>query len=491
VGEVRPWRYGAVVPTTIGLERHGRWDQADGSLVWRVAIASPGAHSLGVLFGEFDLPPGGEVYLTSSQVGGMRLGAFTAANEQPNGMLAIQPLAGDRLVVEYVQPAHVTVEPRLAIASVVYDYRDVFAHAGGVLGTAPSKRGPGCLVDINCPQGQPYQDIKRSVLALFVGGFRCTGSLLNNTAQDGTPYMYTASHCGNFTNGVFAFNYELPECDSGSASLSQTLSGATLLADDDFIDNQLYLLNETPPGSFDPFYAGWGRGPNPSAPGVGISHPAGLPKKISIDNDAPINIGTQFSVGWDIGEIQGGSSGSPLFNHNQRVIGALCCGAGSCSQQGVFYGRLAKFWARKSLSQWLDPVGTGQVGLAGLDPFPATVSTYNGSGSNPDVYSSNAPALGSTWMATVDVSGRPGTTSTLIAGRSAATSGVFNAWGELLIDLGTPLLFQSLQPVVGGLSTHSAPVPNDTSLAGATAFTQAAMLGGGIQLTNGVQMTAN
>ena len=220
------FRYGAVIETSVDLENHGRWDQVEesGALLWRVELTSPGAHSLGVLFAEFDLPPGAQLFLyrpDRTQV----FGAFTEATEQPNGMLGIRPLRGDRVVIEYVQPAWVSGSPRLRVESVVHDYRDVYDRFG-----AGGNEDAACLIDINCPKGDPYQDIKRSIVALFAGGFTCTGAILNNTAEDGTPYLLSAEHCGDFTNGTFVFNYERSVCNGGTWNLDDSLSGAQSLA---------------------------------------------------------------------------------------------------------------------------------------------------------------------------------------------------------------------------------------------------------------------
>jgi hypothetical protein len=487
-GEMAPYRYGAVIAMNVGMEEHGVWEDVPGTgeLVWRLEIQSPGAYSLGLLFAEFDLPAGAEVYLshpTSSEV----LGAYTESNEKPHGRLAIQPYPGDRVVVEYVQPAGVAETPRLQLEHVVHDYRDVYATVFPAL----QARANPCLIDVNCSEGDPYQDIKRSVIRIQTSGVLCSGSILNNTAEDGTPYMLTAHHCGNYTDGTFLFGYEIPDCGTGSASATNFLSGSTRLAQDDPYDSQLYVLDETPPASFKPYYAGWGRGSTPSAPAVSISHPAGLPKKIAIDEDPPIDTGTFFAVTWEDGIVLGGSSGSPLFNHNKRVIGPACCVTNfTCGIQQTNYGKFYKFYARNTLSQWLDPLGTGTVGLAGHEPNPAKAKWWNGSGVNPDVYTSNAPILGESWVATVDTSGHPGVTTTVVVGRQLPTSGSFFAYGELLIDLGSPLLFQSVQPVIGGVSTHTAPIPVDFGLIGASAFTQALMFGGGVQATNRVKLTA-
>ncbi len=492
--EIAPYRYGAVVPVDVGLEREGRWDTVDatGELVWRVELASPGAYTLGLLFDEFRIPEGGEVFVYAPD-GSTTLGAYTSANEQANGMLGIEPVRGDRLIVEYVQAPSASGTPRLHIESIVHDYRDVFALSAALEAdpTPPqsAQRGPGCLVDINCAAGAPYQDIKRAVIGLLRGGFVCSGSILNNSAKDGTPYMLTANHCGGFTNGTFLFNYERPGCNSGSAPVTQTLSGAQLLYADGLIDSQLYLLNETPPAAFKPYYAGWSKGATQGAPAIGISHPAGLPKKIQIDYQAPFGSTDGWTVTYDLGEIQGGSSGSPLFNSFGRVLGPLCCGTANCGSSLASYGKLSRFWQRYPIGQYLDPLGTVNNGIGGYDPFSAAAVMYNGSGANPSVYSSTVPAMGSNWIGTVDVSMHPGATASVILGRTGMSTGSFFAFGELLIDLSSSYVFESFAGVSGSTSTHSASIPTDPMLTGTVVFSQAVILGAGAESTNGVKLT--
>ena len=85
-----------------------------------------------------------------------------------------------------------------------------------------------------------------------------------------------------------------------------------------------------------------------------------------------------------------------------------------------------------------------------------------------------------------DVSGHPGATSTLIDGYAAATSGLFFGFGELLVNLTSTRFFRSSAGVSGGLSTHSNLIPNDPSFQGALAYSQAFILGGGSEATNGI-----
>ena len=55
------------------------------------------------------------------------------------------------------------------------------------------------------------EDVKKSVAMLVTGGSGfCSGALVNNTSNDGTPYFLTANHCvgsGTVTGWAFRFNW--------------------------------------------------------------------------------------------------------------------------------------------------------------------------------------------------------------------------------------------------------------------------------------------
>lgn len=486
-----PYRYGAVIPSTLSMDDAGTWEELpSGELVWRLRLTSPGARSLGLLFGEYELPAGGRLFVYD-QARTQVLGAFISATRQPNGMLAVQPVFGDDLTLEYVQDATVSAKPKLRLAEVVHDYRGIL---DAVRVGAPQSLMAGCLVDVNCAQGAPYQDVKRAVVLVLFGGIYCSAGMLNNTAADGTPYFLTANHCGNMTNGVAVFGYENAACGSGGASQANTVSGATLLANSTLFDSQLYLLSSPPPASFLPFYAGWDRSTNPPGPSISISHPNALPKKIAGDSDAPTLNGTRFQAIWDYGKLEPGSSGSPLFCGTKRVIGPACCVSDfTCRSQWAIYGRFGGFWQQQNLAQWLDPLSADPQTLDGLDLSPAQALPYNGGGSNLQLYvSTTPPALGTTWQASIDATLLPFTTSTWIFGYVTPSAGSFTPWGELLVSTASPRLFVSIAPAVGGASLHSNPIPNLPALAGQTAWTQGLLLGPGpLLLTNGVELRLN
>ena len=76
---------------------------------------------------------------------------------------------------------------------------------------------------------------------------------------------------------------------------------------------------------------------------------------------------------WDHGATEGGSSGSPLFDQDGRIIGQLHGGDSFCYEGGSdWYGRLSRSWtgggtASTGLKDWLDPLDTGATTLDGID----------------------------------------------------------------------------------------------------------------------------
>ena len=363
-----PLRYGEILTTSLGVTSDGIWEEAEGLLVWRQRIEAPGAFTLGIVFSEYEVPAGGQVFLYNDDMSEV-LGAYTASNNNVNGLLGIQPFTGDSVTVEYVQPASVSEVPRLRVGEVIYDYKNVNEI---ILSSGSGSAGPpdgGCgLVGINCPEGAPYQTVKRSVMRTLAGGSLCSASLLNNTSEDGTPYMLTANHCGFMASGQFMFEYEQASCGTSFGPTGSTISGAQQLAASSTYDSQLYRLNTTPPASFDPYWAGWDRINGTTSPAATIGHGGGGPKNIAIDNSGASSSGNDWQVFWHTGYIIGGNSGGPLFNGFQRVIGPACCvNTFTCGTQTAWFGKFGSFWNSGNLAQWLDPIGSGAQSLDGTD----------------------------------------------------------------------------------------------------------------------------
>jgi V8-like Glu-specific endopeptidase len=240
-----------------------------------------------------------------------------------------------------------------------------------------------CNVDINCVEGQNWQDVKQSVVRIrYDNGFRCTGTILNNTLNNERPFVLTANHCiatsQSAANAIFYFNYEAPYCDAPlneyPAVTSNRIIGAKLRAtkydSEARYDFTLLELNDEIPESFSVHYAGWSASSTAPSNVVGIHHPGGDVKKIAIDynelvvgsfNDEYATNSFWRILKWDVGTTEAGSSGSAIFNQRKQVVGSLTGGEASCDYPfNDYYFRFDLAFDKYSdssqqLKYWLDP----------------------------------------------------------------------------------------------------------------------------------------
>jgi len=365
----RPLRYGAVVDLSVGIE-DGSWiTQRDGSRVWRLEVASPGAKSLALEFAEFELPEGARLFVYDVEQE-LVLGAYTSANRHEDGGFVFEPFPGERLTLEIDVPAGAG-DPVLRTKALIHDYRDVFGLMNGsvtVGGNGQQSLGA-CLIDVNCTEGANWGDQKRATMRTLSSGALCSGALINNTALDGTRYVLTADHCGQGTATIFTFLYQRAGCGTGAAPQNLTVSGCTILTTSPTYDCRLLRINAAIPLSFQPYWAGWTRTTQSSTFAFAMGHPSGGPKMISIDSNGAFGEQTLWRAAWNAGTLEGGSSGGPLFDQDGRVKGPACCvNDFVCTGQTAWFGRFDKFYTSNSLAQWLDPLGTNPTSLDGIDP---------------------------------------------------------------------------------------------------------------------------
>lgn len=369
-----PWRFGKNHTVNLDLDNSGTWTVLEnGTRVWRIGLECPNALSVNLEFHDFRPAPGGRVFVLD-QWGG-HIGAFTSASD-PTGthVLGVQAVKGSKIVVEYSIPAN---GPRgdLRIGQVTHGYRDVFRYARALNDSGT------CNNNVICPEGDPWRDQIRSVAMITVSGSGiCTGTLINNCAQNGTPYFLTANHClpGNLnvSTWVFRFNWNSPTCTpTTNGPTNQTVSGASLLANSGATDVALLQLNSTPPASYNVYYSGWDRSGTFPTSQTAIHHPQGDIKKISFDNNAA-GQGTYGGAScwrifnWEDGTTEPGSSGSGLWDQNKRLIGQLYGGDATCTNNvNDYYGRFDLSYPL--LQTWLGSCGNT---LNGYDPNAPTVS---------------------------------------------------------------------------------------------------------------------
>jgi hypothetical protein len=384
-----PFRFGRNFDVYLTPQNSGVWKTlANGDKLWRLAISSPGAYSLNFIFNKYKLPEGAKLWLYNEDHSHV-IGAFTHKNNQYTEMFATDLIKGDKVIIEYYEPANVDFPGEIIISTVTHGYintfSDEFLRGFGNSGA--------CNMNVACPDGAPWADQIRSVVMLVSGGNGfCSGALINNTLNDGKPYILTANHCySNPSSWVFRFNWQSATCNNPSTSPSfQSLSGATLRARRTPSDFCLVEINQPVPNSYNAYWSGWDNSGNIPTNTVSIHHPSGDIKKISFDDNPAVittAMGSETNGVWQViwdrnTTTEGGSSGSPLYDQNKRIIGQLWGGGASCTNltSPDYYGRLSNSWnpsgsnSTNRLKDWLDPNNSGVTFIDGYDPNQPTLA---------------------------------------------------------------------------------------------------------------------
>ncbi len=375
----------------------GIWDKmANGIFIWRLGIKVAKAEGVNLSFTNFNLASGDNLFLYSPDKKQL-LGAYTKINNAAH--FATEYISGNEIILEFNtdhKSSHLPFELKEAgdlINIPKYGFKD--------FGDAES-----CEIPVNCPEGNNYKNQKKGVARILLkegsSWYWCTGSLINDTKNDGKAYFLTANHCGKhstsseYSQWIFYFNYESPDCSRPTTEpVHQSVSGSQLLASainntDSGSDFKLLML-DTIPLSYKPFFNGWDRTGNGSSHGVVIHHPEGDIKMISTYNTPLIASGYYGSSNpnglyWTVhyastenglGVTEGGSSGSPLFSSEGLIVGTLTGGDAACSNQTApdYYGRFSKDWKsngttdNRQLMPWLDEAQTGVEKMPGFDPL--------------------------------------------------------------------------------------------------------------------------
>lgn len=410
-----------MLPVDKGVDNAGTWTTlADGTAVWRLELSSEGAKQIVLSFSEFHLPKGSRLFVYNQEKT-MIFGPYTHEDNPSSGVFSIGLLLGDHVTIEYEAPRSFRKKTprgivrearrddglRLHIDQLSYVFRGPSPVDMGTRYYYDFNGSQYCEVNVNCPEGDDWRTQQKGVAHLFVimgnqGGF-CTGSVVNNTAQDGRPLFLTAEHCGgsapatDMEKWIFTFGFETPGCDNVQQQpKGNVVVGAKRLATaggngtSDFLLLELNTTKEKLQ-EWDVVYNGWDREGIASPSGVGIHHPSGDVKKISTytkqlvsstytDSEMTGATNAFWKTTWSPTEnghgiTEGGSSGSPLFNEEGYIIGTLTGGSSYCSSpyNPDLYGKVSYHWesngvdSSRQLAYWLDPAHTGAMRCEPLD----------------------------------------------------------------------------------------------------------------------------
>lgn len=344
------------------------WEKAKSGYVWTHQVTAPNAVSLNFGFSKFNLPEGAELNIYSADRSQF-IRTFTSADNNSAKELWSPIIMSDDVIIEVSSPAEVIDQVEIELGQVGQGFR--------TFGQSTLKAGS-CNVDVACSESKGWENEVNSVGVISTGGSTfCTGFMVNNTTNDKTPYFMTAAHCritaSSAPSLVVYWNYQTSKCGgSRDGKMTDFQSGSVHLVSGTKSDFTLVKLNSQPKAEWNVKYAGWDATDSIGSPAVAIHHPNVDEKSISFENDPTVlsSYGGATSPGdsthvkvrdWDIGTTEPGSSGSPLFDLNHRVIGQLHGGGAACgNDQPDFYGRLHTSW-KAGLKDHLDSAKTGSM----------------------------------------------------------------------------------------------------------------------------------
>ena len=473
-----PWRFGFNNFTSLGLSNSGTWfDLENGDRIWFLKLTCEQALSVNLTFTNSEIPEGNELFIFNEKRDFI-LGKFNQEHIY-NGQLGTELVPGNTVLIEYFVRKGNSIG-KVELSTVTHGYRTADEFQAKAFGGSGA-----CNMNVNCPDGLPWQQERNSAVMLVSGsnGF-CSGALINNTLNDGKPYVLTANHCySDPTNWIFRFNWQAADCNNPGASPSfQSLSGSVLRSrrtPSDFCLVEITggLQGNTVPLSYNPYFAGWNNADAPPTSTVSIHHPSGDIKKIAFD-DAPAvssqgmgstEANSTWTVEWDRNTTtEGGSSGSPLFDQNHRIIGQLWGGGASCSNLSSpdYYGRVHSSWepansnSTNQLKFWLDPNNSGAEFIDGYDPSNATPVAVDPGVTNPQGVSGTFCGAEVTPQVTIQNNGSDAlTTADIIYGFDGNQNLTFNWTGNLAQWQSTSVTLPTAN-LTAGAHTFSASVSN-------------------------------
>ena len=151
-----PHKFAEAVDVQIDITdpSRGTWieDTSNNRRTWRTILKSPGALSMSILFSDFMLPEGSELYVIGKDE---ILGAFTAeVNNKATRKFATTPVAGESIILEYhesLNNKNAGKPPSLRIGKIVHGFRATpFAYGASGL----------CQVDVECRKNAKNVSIK-------------------------------------------------------------------------------------------------------------------------------------------------------------------------------------------------------------------------------------------------------------------------------------------------------------------------------------------
>jgi hypothetical protein len=348
-----------VSPNTRALKFVNR----DGSEIVVLIIKSSGASGIGVHFRDFALADGEEVYVYGTAPNSIVFGPYTNKGPWERGEFWSGTVDGDTVLIEL----HKRTDEN-AKAFEIFEVSHIFPDLD-LRGLSGEPDVLNCEVDASCPSPSPAPGIEKNAVARIVynidGAHECTGTLLNDVAQDHCAYFLTANHCVSTqavaeTVQLYWF-YQTTSCNSGVLrGWVYQGSGADLLETERSNDFSLLHLRSNAPGGA--AFAGWTAAAQSTGTRVfGLHHPDRYsPPDIrshlrrtsgsimgTNDNCLLTGLENGYKADWASGAVESRSSGSGLFTSNDhKLVGVLSCQPNPSACTFGLYSKFTNFYSQ-------------------------------------------------------------------------------------------------------------------------------------------------
>lgn len=363
-----PYRFAYAKEVNWNMVNSGSWTNlANGDRIWILGITYEGAQSIAVTLGDLQIPKGGKLFLYSESHQEC-LGPLSEEDnsEQP---ITLPHIQGSTIFMEYYEPRLYRGEGSLSVNFVAGSYRNNLQDFETLHACNEWIHDDEFFSD-----DTPIQSSVVQVLTDY-GQRYATAVMVNNSANDGKPYVILPAHAllGDPSSLLFRFGYTEPSCiESLSNCNFQFVCGAEVIVVDDEKGLALVELTKPPKSDWAAYYAGWHIGDYLYANHYCIQHPKGLVKSYShyVGNYMPVILEDETFMGLPglgHGQTDGGSVGSPLFDEDLDLVGIFVGGNTRCGTQGGIdrFILLEDVWS--AFGKYLNPLQQSFERLPGME----------------------------------------------------------------------------------------------------------------------------
>lgn len=420
-----PQQFAVNVHHAVSASHQGVWSQHGSTSTWTYSVRIPTAISMSFHAPHVRLPP--SAVLTVS--GARTTFRFVARDISRTGLWG-RPMPGDTLNFALSVNSSEASRVHVQITDLQAGYRSL----GGGIPDHPHYRelqqrdqtaSTSCTENYECNATSANQGPAHASVALIIGNlYQCSGTLLNDTSSDGTPYVLTARHCesGQLGGGnpeaastITVFWDAITPCGADLGTVYDSNAVAQVGATTVFEQQDIWLIQlDGPPAATDAFYAGWDASGQTFSGGYTIHYALGSDQQYVEwgGTDVLLQIpGATLDIPYDstfwgvvnsVGNVGAGASGSGLFSPNNQLVGSASLAqlsngansAGVCpanppptptaaTATGLFTA-VSGVWTstadpssstgNRTLKSILDPGSTGQLTTEGMAVQPITLT---------------------------------------------------------------------------------------------------------------------